>query len=87
MDAEYFNSPDCVNLFCTNADVQKYNYKCLTIIGNPITLIEATHTGKGQQFKLELARSLETSLYLSFRSNIFLTNNNCQLAGVCNEST
>ena len=62
-EAEGFNSPECVNLFCTNAEVKQHNYKCRTSLGKPITLIEATHTGKGCQYKPELARSLETSLF------------------------
>ena len=35
----------------------------------------------------ELARSLETSLFLSVGSSVLLTNNICQLAGLCNRST
>eukprot|EP00957_Ditylum_brightwellii_P160716 12235909-Ditylum_brightwellii.AAC.1 len=58
----------------------KHNYKCLEIFGKPITLVEATHTGKGQQIKPEMGRSLEISLYLSIGSKILLTNNICQLA-------
>ena len=73
-DAEGFISPECVNLFCTNAEVQKHNYKCLTSIGKPITLIEASHTGKGFQYKPDMARSLEASLYLSVGSKVLLTN-------------
>eukprot|EP00957_Ditylum_brightwellii_P121345 9253879-Ditylum_brightwellii.AAC.1 len=34
-DADGFNSPECVNLFCTNADVKKHNYKGLISIGKP----------------------------------------------------
>eukprot|EP00957_Ditylum_brightwellii_P126279 9627557-Ditylum_brightwellii.AAC.1 len=34
-----------------------------------------------------MARSLETSLYLSVGSKVLLTNNTCQLANLCNGST
>ena len=86
-EAEGFNSPECVNLFCTNALVKQHNFKCLTSLEKPITLIEATHTGRGHQYKPDIARSLETSLFLSVGSSVLLTNNICQLAGLCNGST
>eukprot|EP00957_Ditylum_brightwellii_P005341 407477-Ditylum_brightwellii.AAC.1 len=50
-DAEGFNSPECVNLLCTSTEAKQHNYECLTSLGKPMTLIEATHTGKGHQYK------------------------------------
>eukprot|EP00957_Ditylum_brightwellii_P052340 3969741-Ditylum_brightwellii.AAC.1 len=41
----------------------------------------------GHQYRPELARSLETSLFSSVGPSVLLTNNISQLAGSCNWST
>eukprot|EP00957_Ditylum_brightwellii_P210475 15365016-Ditylum_brightwellii.AAC.1 len=86
-DAEGFNSNDCVHLYPTNGEVQKHNHECLKRLDRPITLIEAEHAGRGSSFKPDIARSLDTSLFLAVGAKVLLTNNICQVAGLCNGAT
>ena len=84
------NEEENTYLYTTNAKVDAHNHRRLQLLqdqGQPVALIEASHTGDSQKMSPDDFMGLSCLLFLAVGAKVVMTSNVCQPAGLCNGST
>jgi hypothetical protein len=78
---------DAIRLYFDKKSVAEYNYEKLLQLGQPVTKIQAKHSGHGASVAtLDEAGGLDAVMFLSAKAEVMLTCNLWAEVGLCNGS-